>query len=48
MLPSKTDLGQRFGDDWHDWLRGQILCREAESLLGTEDKDTHPRHTKGP
>ena len=44
----KPDRGQRFGDDWHDWLRSQILYREAESLLGPEDKDTHPRHTKGP
>jgi hypothetical protein len=48
MLPSKTDLGQRFGDDWHDWLRSQILCREAESLLGTRDKNTHHKGTKEP
>jgi tetratricopeptide (TPR) repeat protein len=33
----KPERGQHFGGDWHDWLRAQILCREAESLLGTGD-----------
>jgi tetratricopeptide (TPR) repeat protein len=41
----KPERGQRFGADWHDWLRCQILCREAEALLGmkaikTSDKDS--------
>jgi tetratricopeptide (TPR) repeat protein/serine/threonine protein kinase len=44
----KLDKGQRFGDDWHDWLRCQILYREAETLLGEGDKNTHPKHTKEP
>jgi serine/threonine protein kinase/formylglycine-generating enzyme required for sulfatase activity/tetratricopeptide (TPR) repeat protein len=25
--------GERFGDDWHDWLRCRILLREAETLI---------------
>jgi formylglycine-generating enzyme required for sulfatase activity/tetratricopeptide (TPR) repeat protein len=29
----KVDRGERFGDDWHDWLRCQILLREAETLI---------------
>jgi serine/threonine protein kinase len=29
----KVERGQLFGDDWHDWLRCQILLREAEELL---------------
>jgi non-specific serine/threonine protein kinase/serine/threonine-protein kinase len=29
----KTEKGQTFGDDWHDWLHSQILYREAEELL---------------
>jgi serine/threonine protein kinase/Flp pilus assembly protein TadD len=43
----KPERGQRFGGDWHDWLRSQILCREAASLLGSDDKNTHPKDTKG-
>jgi tetratricopeptide (TPR) repeat protein/serine/threonine protein kinase len=42
------DKGQRFGDDWHDWLRSQILCREAESLLATEGKNTAHKDTTEP
>jgi formylglycine-generating enzyme required for sulfatase activity/tetratricopeptide (TPR) repeat protein len=30
---SKADRGERFGDDWHDWLRCRILLREAETLI---------------
>jgi serine/threonine protein kinase len=26
--------GRPFANDWHDWLRALILCREAEGLLG--------------
>ncbi len=29
----KLDKGQQFGDDWHDWLRCQILLHEAEEIL---------------
>ena len=29
----KVERGERFGDDWHDWLRCQILLREAETLI---------------
>jgi serine/threonine protein kinase/tetratricopeptide (TPR) repeat protein len=25
--------GQWFRDDWHDWLRARILCREAEKVI---------------
>jgi tetratricopeptide (TPR) repeat protein len=32
------DKGQPFGDDWHDWLHGQILLREAGELLGTKSR----------
>ena len=32
----KVEKGETFGDDWHDWLHAQILCREAEEVL----KDT--------
>jgi tetratricopeptide (TPR) repeat protein len=34
--------GHPFGADWHDWLRGQILCCQAEALLGTADRDKSP------
>jgi hypothetical protein len=44
----KPDKRQRFGDDWHDWLRCLILCREAESLLATEGKNTHGKDAKKP
>jgi serine/threonine protein kinase/tetratricopeptide (TPR) repeat protein len=36
ILRTKMPDPQRerpFGNDWHDWLRAQILCREAEALL---------------
>jgi hypothetical protein len=36
--------GERFGVDWHDWLRSQILCRQAEALIGTDDN--HRKDTK--
>jgi hypothetical protein len=29
----KPERGERFGDDWQDWLRCQILLREAEALI---------------
>jgi tetratricopeptide (TPR) repeat protein len=29
----KLDKGEHFGNDWHDWLRFQILFREAEEML---------------
>jgi serine/threonine protein kinase/formylglycine-generating enzyme required for sulfatase activity/tetratricopeptide (TPR) repeat protein len=29
----KVDRGERFGNDWHDWLRCRILLREAETLI---------------
>jgi hypothetical protein len=29
----KAERGERFGDDWHDWLRCQILLREGETLM---------------
>jgi hypothetical protein len=29
----KVERGEQFGDDWHDWLRCQILLREAETLI---------------
>jgi hypothetical protein len=29
----RPEEGQNFGADWHDWLRSQILCREAEQRL---------------
>jgi tetratricopeptide (TPR) repeat protein len=30
--------GRAFGEDWQDWLDGQILCREAETLLKPTEK----------
>jgi tetratricopeptide (TPR) repeat protein len=36
----KTETGQRFGDDWHDWLHSQILYREAEELLKESATET--------
>jgi hypothetical protein len=30
----RPEKGKPFGKDWHDWLRSQILCREAEQRLG--------------
>jgi serine/threonine-protein kinase len=38
--------GEHFGLDWADWLHGQILCREAEALLGTANKGTQDKQTK--
>jgi serine/threonine protein kinase/tetratricopeptide (TPR) repeat protein len=29
----KAERGERFGDDWHDWLRCQVLLKEAESVV---------------
>jgi len=29
----KPERGERFGDDWHDWLRCQVLLREAEGVV---------------
>jgi len=29
----KADRGECFGDDWHDWLRCQVLLCEAETLI---------------
>jgi hypothetical protein len=26
--------GDRYDDDWHNWLRSQYLRREAEALVG--------------
>jgi tetratricopeptide (TPR) repeat protein len=40
--------GKLFSRDWADWLHAQILCREAEALLGTEKKGTHDKETKEP
>jgi tetratricopeptide (TPR) repeat protein len=34
----KVERGELFGDDWHDWLRCQILLREAEKLLEKNGK----------
>jgi tetratricopeptide (TPR) repeat protein len=39
ILAHKTprpEKGQHFGGNWHDWLRSQILCREAEQRLGQQ------------
>jgi serine/threonine-protein kinase len=35
LVHTMPDLwhGQPFGGDWHDWLRGAILCREAEQAV---------------
>jgi serine/threonine protein kinase/tetratricopeptide (TPR) repeat protein len=33
--------GRLFGDDWHDWLRCQVLLREAEELLKPDDARIH-------
>jgi serine/threonine protein kinase/predicted Zn-dependent protease len=41
----KPERQERYGGDWHNWLRNQILCREAESLLGSKDKKTSDRDT---
>jgi serine/threonine protein kinase/WD40 repeat protein len=45
--------GRPWGDKWpysvdnfHDWLHAQILCREAEALLGMKEKKTHQKDTK--
>jgi hypothetical protein len=32
--------GRYFGDDWQDWLHGQILHREAEAVIGSNGKST--------
>jgi serine/threonine protein kinase/tetratricopeptide (TPR) repeat protein len=36
----KVERGEQFGDDWHDWLRCQILQREAEKLIEKDGKDS--------
>jgi formylglycine-generating enzyme required for sulfatase activity/serine/threonine protein kinase/tetratricopeptide (TPR) repeat protein len=35
----KVERGEQFGDDWHDWLRCQILLREAEKLVEKDGKE---------
>jgi serine/threonine protein kinase/uncharacterized protein HemY len=32
----RSDKGQSFDGDWHNWLRSKILCREAEQQLGRQ------------
>jgi serine/threonine protein kinase/Flp pilus assembly protein TadD len=46
--------GRGFGPDWpyrphdcHDWLHAAILCREAEALLGIENKTVDDEETRG-
>jgi serine/threonine-protein kinase len=34
---ARSERGQRFGKYWENWLRCQIICREAESLLRKGD-----------
>jgi WD40 repeat protein/tetratricopeptide (TPR) repeat protein len=34
--------GGGLGDGWHDWLAAQLLCREAETLLGNK-KEEEPK-----
>jgi hypothetical protein len=29
----KAERGERFGDDRHDWLRCQVLLKEAETVV---------------
>jgi hypothetical protein len=36
-LPAKDQV-ERFGEDWHNWLRCQILLREAEKLVEKDGK----------
>ena len=36
----KVEKGETFGDDWHDWLHAQILCREAEQVLKVSPAST--------
>jgi tetratricopeptide (TPR) repeat protein len=42
----KTERGETFGDDWHDWLHAQIICREAEQLLKTPATSMRKSHEK--
>ena len=39
-LPDPAD-GRPFADIWHDWLRCQVLLREAEELLKPEEDRLH-------
>jgi tetratricopeptide (TPR) repeat protein len=34
------------GEHWHDWLRAQILYREAEALMGIGNRNTQHKDTK--
>jgi tetratricopeptide (TPR) repeat protein len=36
----KTERGEVFGDDWHDWLHAQLLCSEAQKLLSEQRPTT--------
>ena len=36
----KVEKGELFGNDWHDWLHAQILCREAEQVLSASPATT--------
>ena len=35
----KVEKGETFGDDWPNWLRAQILYREAEEVLKDTDEN---------
>jgi tetratricopeptide (TPR) repeat protein len=36
----KVERGELLGDNWHDWLRCQILLREAQKLIGKDAADS--------
>jgi tetratricopeptide (TPR) repeat protein len=43
----KLEKGERFDFYlWHDWLRAQILYREAEALIGIGNRNTQHKDTK--
>jgi hypothetical protein len=43
----KPEKGERFDFYlWHDWLRAQILYREAEALIGVGNRNTQHKDTE--
>jgi|SRR5579884_1394721 len=35
----KVERGEHYGNDWHDWLRAQLLYHEAQALLKAAASD---------
>jgi hypothetical protein len=40
----KIEKGENFGDAWREWMRTQILYREAEQVMKEPTPSSHESH----